>query len=92
MGNHMISSAIWNKQEQVNFFKDDQNCMSPQGKCNLQFTRAHLFQIAREKSFDYLFMMYVKKIEMVKQKKRTGIMQSGKSCAINCTTQDTRLI
>ena len=29
MGNHMISSAICNKQEQVNFFKDDQNCMSP---------------------------------------------------------------
>ena len=57
--------------------------------CSLQEL---IYSKLREKSFDYLFMMYMKKIEMVKQKKRTGIMQSGKSCAINCTTQDTRLI
>ena len=51
-GNHMISSAIWNK-----FFKGDQNCTIPQGECNLlslrKFARAHLFQIAREKSRDH---------------------------------------
>ena len=60
--------------------------------CNLwslkKFTSAYLFQIAREKSFDYLLIIYVKKFlhadwwknfEMVEQKERT---QSGKNCAI----------
>ena len=35
LGNHMISSAIWNKLVQVNFFKDGQNCTSLLGECNL---------------------------------------------------------
>ena len=25
IGNHMISSAVWNKQARVNLFRDDQN-------------------------------------------------------------------
>ena len=45
-------------------------------------TSAYLFQIAREKSCDYLLIIYMKKFEMVKQKKRTRITQSGKNCAI----------
>ena len=52
-----------------------------------KFTSAYLFQIAQEKSGDYLLMIYMKNFEMVKQKKRTRIMQSGKNCAINCTIQ-----
>ena len=46
------------------------------------FTSAYLFQIAREKSCDHLFIIHMKKCEMVKQKKRTRITQSGKNCAI----------
>ena len=42
--------------------------MSPQGECNLwflkKFTRAYLFQIAREKPCDYVFIMYMKKYEI----------------------------
>ena len=43
--NHMISRAIWNKQALFNFFKDHklQFCLSLK-----KFTRAYLFQIARE--------------------------------------------
>ena len=56
-----------------------------------------LFQIAREKSIDYLLIIYMKKFfhadwwknfEMVEQKEHTPIMQSGKNCAI----QGVRLI
>ena len=43
-----------------------------------KFTSAYLFQIAREKSCDYLLIIYMKKCEMVKQKKRTRITESGK--------------
>ena len=38
-----------------------------------KFTSAYLFQIAREKSCDYLLITYVKKFKMVKQKKRKRI-------------------
>ena len=34
----------------------------------------------------------MKNLEMFKQKKRTRITQSGKTCAINCATQGVRLI
>ena len=57
-----------------------------------KFTSAHLFQIARERSFDYLLIVYMEKCEMVKQKKRTRITQSGKNCTINCTIQGARFI
>ena len=35
-----------------------------------------------EKNHDYLLIVCMKKLEMVKQKKRTRIMQSGKNCII----------
>ena len=66
-----------------------------------KFTRAYLFQIAREKSFDYLLIIYTKKFlhadwwknfEMVEQKERTRITRSGKNCAMNCAIQGVRLI
>ena len=38
-GNHMISSAIWNIQAQVNFFKDQQNCRHCHWKTSFQMTR-----------------------------------------------------
>ena len=47
-----------------------------------KFTRAYLFQIAREKSCDYLLIICMKTFEMVKQEKRTRITQSGKNCVI----------
>ena len=47
-----------------------------------KFTSAYLFQIAQEKSCDYLLIIYIKNFEMVKQKKRTCIKQSRKNCAI----------
>ena len=50
-----------------------------------KFTSAHLFQIAQEKSCDYLLIIYMKKFhiyEMVEQKEGTRIMLSGKDCAI----------
>ena len=47
-----------------------------------KFTSAYLFQIAQDKSCDYLLIKYMKKFEMVKQKKRTRITQSGKNCAM----------
>ena len=53
-----------------------------------KFTSAYLFQIAREKSCDYLLIIYMKKYQMVQQKKRTHITQSGGNCAI----QGARLI
>ena len=57
-----------------------------------KFTSAYLFQIAEEKSCDNLLIIYMKNLEMVKQKKRTRITQSRKTCAINCATQGVRLI
>ena len=57
-----------------------------------KFTSAYLFQIAQEKSCDYLLIIYMKKIEMVKQKKLKRITQSGENCAINCTNQGVRLL
>ena len=62
-------------------FLNDQN-NEEAGKSLKKFTSAYLFQIAREKSCDYLFIIYMKKFEMVKQKKRMGITQSGKNCTI----------
>ena len=47
-----------------------------------KFISAYLFQIAREKSCDYLLIIYIIKFEMVRQKKPTRITQSGKNCAI----------
>ena len=48
-----------------------------------KFTSAYLFQIAQEKSCDYLLMICMKKFKMViKQKKRMRITQSGKNCII----------
>ena len=47
-----------------------------------KYTSAYFFQIAQEKSCDYLLIIYLKKFEMVKEKKCTHIMQSGKNCAI----------
>ena len=42
------------------------------------FTCAYLFQIAHEKSCEYLLIYTLKKFEMVKQKKRTQSRISGK--------------
>ena len=51
IGNQMISSAIFSKTNKI-------------GECNLwslkKFTSAYLFQIARQKSFDYLLIIYMK--------------------------------
>ena len=43
-----------------------------------KFTSTYLFQIAPEKSCDYLLITYMKKCEMVKKKKCTHIMNQGK--------------
>ena len=43
---------------------------------------AYLFQIALEKSCDYLSIIHMKKFEIVKQKKRTRITESQKNCVI----------
>ena len=48
--------------------------------------------ITQEKSCDYLLIIYMKNFEMVTQKKRTRITQSGKNYAINCAIQGVRLI
>ena len=60
----MISSAIWNKQARVNFSKT--NKIVPalgRVQCGVleKFTSAYLFQIAQEKSCDYLLIIYMKK-------------------------------
>ena len=36
IGNSMVSSANWKKTCMSEFFKDDQNCMSPNNECNLK--------------------------------------------------------
>ena len=51
IGNHIISSAIWNKQARVNFSKTNK----------IARARAYLFQIAREKSCGYLLIVYMEK-------------------------------
>ena len=60
---------------------------------NQMITSAYLFQIAREKSFDYLLIIYMKKFlhadwwkiyEMVEQKELSRITQWGNNCAMNC--------
>jgi len=56
-----------------------------------KFTSAYFFQIAQEKITRLLINnIYMKKCEMVKQKKRRRIMQSGKTCTINCTILGSR--
>ena len=62
-------------------FLNDQN-NEEAGKSLKKFTSAYLFQIPREKTCDYLLIVYMKKIETVKQKKRRRNTQSGKNCAI----------
>ena len=68
------------------FFQRRIKLHEPIGECNLwflkKFTSAYLFQIAREKSCDYLLIICMKKFEMVKQKKLRHITQSGKNCII----------
>ena len=54
-----------------------------------KFTSAYLFQIAQEKSCDYLLIIYVKKF---RDGQAEEITQSGKHYAINCTIQGVRLI
>ena len=83
----MISSAIWNKKAQVNLSKANKIALTLFGVFD-KFTSAYLFQIAQEKSCDYVMIIYMKNFEMVKQKKRTRITQYGKNCAI----QGVRLI
>ena len=56
IGNHMISSAIWNKYKaRVNFSKTNKFGVFE------KLTSAYLFQIAREKSCHYLLRIYMKK-------------------------------
>ena len=66
IGNHMISSAIWNKYARV-IFQRLTNCTSPVRRVQFgvfeNFTSAYLFQIAREKSCDYLLIIYVQKFQ-----------------------------
>ena len=62
-------------------FLNDQN-NEEAGKSLKKFTSAYLFQISRKKTCDYLLIIYMKKFEMVKQKKHTRITQSAKTCAI----------
>ena len=71
---HMISSAIWNKEARVNFSKTNKIARARKASAiwgSERFTSAYLFQIASEKSCDFLLMIYMKKKAMVKQKKRT---------------------
>jgi len=61
MGNHMISSAICDKSAQVNFSKTNQIARALRATAIwlVQFTGADLPQIEREKSRDYLLMIYM---------------------------------
>ena len=58
IGNHMISSTIWNKEAWVNISKTN-NLWSSK-----EFTNAYLFQTAREKSCDYVLILHMKKYEI----------------------------
>ena len=79
----MVSSAIRNKWARVNFLR-----LPNTGSCNLwslkKFTSAYLFQIAGEKSFDYLLIIYMKKF-------RDGWAE-GTQSGMNCAIQGVRLI
>ena len=58
----MISRAIWNKQARATFFKGYEKLHEPVGRVQFlvfeKFASAYLFQIVREKSFDYLLITY----------------------------------
>ena len=62
----MISSAIWNKLARVNFFQRLTKLHEPVGQVQFvvlkKLTCAYLFHIAREKSFDYVIIITMKKI------------------------------
>ena len=64
IGNHMISSAIWNKSARVNFQRLTK-LHEPVGRVQFvvfeKFTSADLSQIARDKSCDYLLIIYMQK-------------------------------
>ena len=49
MGNHMIWSVIWDNSAQVIFFKGLPNCST---------RKADSFQIVKDKSCDYLLIIY----------------------------------
>ena len=55
----MILSAIWDKSAQVNFSKANQIVVFE------KFTSADLSQISREKSCDYLLIIYMQKFDSV---------------------------
>ena len=63
----MISSAIWNKQARVNFSKTHKIARALRARASLhvrvyeKLISAYLFQIAQEKSCDYLLIIYMKK-------------------------------
>ena len=59
IGNHMISSAIWDKSARVNFSKTYQIVV--QFVVFEKFTSADLSQIAREKSCDCLLIIHIQK-------------------------------
>ena len=65
IGNHMISSAIWDKLARINFSKTNQ-IARPVGRVQFvvfeKFTRANVSQIAREKSCDYLLIIHIQKL------------------------------
>ena len=64
IANHMISSAIWNKQARVNFSKTNKIARARKASAiwgSERFTSAYLFQIASEKSCDFLLIIYMKK-------------------------------
>ena len=62
-GNHIISSAIWDKSARVNFSLTNQN--EPVGRVQFvvfeKFTSTDISQIAREKSCDYLLTIHIQK-------------------------------
>ena len=58
IGNHMISSTIWNKEAWVNISKTN-NLWSSK-----EFTNAYLFQTAREKARDYVLILHMIKYEI----------------------------
>ena len=60
----MISSAIWNKYAQEHFSKTNKIALALrawQFGVFEKFTSAYLFQIAQEKSCDYLLVIYMEK-------------------------------
>ena len=71
IGNHMILSAIWNKIMNTSKFFKDHGLV--QFGVFETFTSTYLFQIAREKSCDYLLLT---------KKKKCSHNESGKNWAI----------